>query len=265
MSEPVPLENRFRPPRAERKGGPSWEPLPAAGTTEEPDSARPSFTAALEFVAHLLSHEVKNPLVAIKTFTQLLEHRFDDAEFRADFYNIVSSDVERINSLVEAASGFCQLGRPNPTAVDVSAMLDHILKDFELMLLRKHIHVLRRSREPLPLAKADREQVVYALRCLISKAVDVMPEGDDLRVASLGITSPNGQIERLRTIVRFADPQGVMAEFPTAEVDDTTDRSLPGSLEIALAKAMVARQAGSLRIDTPGEGDTVLTIDLPVI
>ena len=38
------------------------------------------------------------PLVAIKTFTQLLPERFDDEEFRNHFLHIVSGEVDRIST-----------------------------------------------------------------------------------------------------------------------------------------------------------------------
>src|SRR5438067_5664435 len=40
-------------------------------------------------LAASMSHEIRNPLVAIKTFAQLLPERFDDSEFRKNFNQIV--------------------------------------------------------------------------------------------------------------------------------------------------------------------------------
>jgi len=40
-------------------------------------------------LAASMSHEIRNPLVAIKTFAQLLPERFDDADFRKEFNEIV--------------------------------------------------------------------------------------------------------------------------------------------------------------------------------
>jgi two-component system response regulator AtoC len=232
----------------------------------EPAAQQPSTPwTALEMVAHLLSHEVKNPLVAIKTFTQLLKDKFDDHEFRHRFYEIVSADVERIDSLVEAASAFSRLGPPSPTAVDLNAMIDHILKDFELTLLRKRVVVLRESGPALPFARADREQLVYALRCLIAKAVDLMPEGSDLRFSCGFAPARPGADQRIQATVRFANPEGIVLDLPTLAGEPGEEGGPPGSLEIGLAKEIVERQGGSLQIDLPGERDTVLTIELPTI
>ncbi|MGR3311624.1 MAG: GAF domain-containing sensor histidine kinase [Candidatus Brocadiales bacterium] len=48
-----------------------------------------------------MAHEIKNPLVAIKTFLQLLPEKFNDESFRKDFLGIACSEVERINKIIE--------------------------------------------------------------------------------------------------------------------------------------------------------------------
>ncbi|HMG06443.1 MAG TPA: histidine kinase dimerization/phospho-acceptor domain-containing protein, partial [Chthoniobacterales bacterium] len=47
-------------------------------------------------LAASMSHEIRNPLVAIKTFAQLLPERFDDADFRKDFNEIVVQEIDRL-------------------------------------------------------------------------------------------------------------------------------------------------------------------------
>lgn len=48
-----------------------------------------------------MAHEIKNPLVAIKTFLQLLPEKFDDESFRKDFLGIACNEVDRINKIIE--------------------------------------------------------------------------------------------------------------------------------------------------------------------
>lgn len=57
-------------------------------------------------LAASMSHEVRNPLVAIKTFAQLLPERFDDAEFRKDFNVIVVQEVERLDRIITQINNF---------------------------------------------------------------------------------------------------------------------------------------------------------------
>ena len=47
-------------------------------------------------LAASMSHEIRNPLVAIKTFAQLLPERFEDPDFRKDFNQIVVQEIDRL-------------------------------------------------------------------------------------------------------------------------------------------------------------------------
>ncbi len=48
-----------------------------------------------------LAHEIRNPLVALKTFAQLLPERHQDPEFRIEFSQVFQKEVARIESLTE--------------------------------------------------------------------------------------------------------------------------------------------------------------------
>jgi PAS domain S-box-containing protein len=57
-------------------------------------------------LAASMSHEIRNPLVAIKTFAQLLPERFDDADFRKDFNQIVVKEIDRLDKIITQINNF---------------------------------------------------------------------------------------------------------------------------------------------------------------
>ncbi len=57
-------------------------------------------------LAASMSHEVRNPLVAIKTFAQLLPERFHDADFRRDFNEIVLQEIDRLDLIITQINNF---------------------------------------------------------------------------------------------------------------------------------------------------------------
>src|SRR3989440_8098640 len=57
-------------------------------------------------LAASMSHEIRNPLVAIKTFAQLLPERFDDSEFRKEFNKIVVSEIDRPDKIITQINNF---------------------------------------------------------------------------------------------------------------------------------------------------------------
>jgi PAS domain S-box-containing protein len=57
-------------------------------------------------LAASMSHEIRNPLVAIKTFAQLLPERFDDADFRKEFTKIVVHEIDRLDKIITQINNF---------------------------------------------------------------------------------------------------------------------------------------------------------------
>src|SRR6266571_538831 len=57
-------------------------------------------------LAASMSHEIRNPLVAIKTFAQLLPERFGDADFRKEFNGIVVSEIDRLDKIITQINNF---------------------------------------------------------------------------------------------------------------------------------------------------------------
>jgi nitrogen-specific signal transduction histidine kinase len=52
-------------------------------------------------LASAISHEVRNPLVAISTFSQLLPERYHDEEFRTQFRDLTTQEVGRLNGMID--------------------------------------------------------------------------------------------------------------------------------------------------------------------
>ena len=256
--EPVPIESPVA------GAGESFTTENPQAEADEPYSVESppaeALPSSLELIAQLLAHEVKNPLVAIKTFTQLLKDKFDDAEFRERFYDIVSSDVDRIDALIEAASAFSRFGKPHLGAVDVAEMLNQVLKGCERSVLNKRIVVLRESSGASRPARADKEQLNFALQAIISKVVYVMREGSALQIEIAAAPGNEGAGPRHLTTLRFAGGEGLLEELP---VLGGGPEAPPGSLEVALAKEILSRQGGALRFQSANEDTTILTIDLP--
>jgi PAS domain S-box-containing protein len=57
-------------------------------------------------LAASMSHEIRNPLVAIKTFAQLLPERFDDPDFRKEFNQIVVQEIDRLDKIINQINNF---------------------------------------------------------------------------------------------------------------------------------------------------------------
>jgi PAS domain S-box-containing protein len=71
----------------------------------ESEKRRAERLASIGALASGIAHEIKNPLVAIRTFAELLPERFGDEEFRTEFAQVVGREIARIDDLVARLRG----------------------------------------------------------------------------------------------------------------------------------------------------------------
>lgn len=87
-------------------------------------------TEQLEFLTSVVARiadEIKNPLVSINTFVELLEERFDDPDFRKDFSGVVRRDTRRLVQVFEKLAGLVSEGELNFSVVDVQSVVDEFV------------------------------------------------------------------------------------------------------------------------------------------
>ena len=71
----------------------------------------------------------KNPMVTIKTFAQLLGERYQDENFRSRFQDVVGSDIERMDDLLEMMLEFADFARPRLSKVVLADKLRAVLTE----------------------------------------------------------------------------------------------------------------------------------------
>jgi len=77
-------------------------------------------------LASRLSHELKNPLVAINTFVQLLPEKYDEEEFRTKFSKVVIEEVARLNEVVRKINELADRMELNYKDVNILRFLKEI-------------------------------------------------------------------------------------------------------------------------------------------
>lgn len=75
-------------------------------------------------LARAISHEVRNPLVAISTFSQLLPERYGDEEFRTQFCELTTREVARLNSMIDQLDEYANPPRLEFGPVDPGHLLE---------------------------------------------------------------------------------------------------------------------------------------------
>ncbi|MBI3636662.1 MAG: GAF domain-containing protein [Candidatus Rokubacteria bacterium] len=116
-----------------------------------------------------IADEIKNPLVSINTFVELIDERYDDADFRKLFSSVVRRDVRRLVQVFEKLAGLVSEGELNFSMVDAHAVVDEVVTAIELSDegLGKRIEFdVTRETKPVPI-RVDAGQLRKALSYLI--------------------------------------------------------------------------------------------------
>jgi PAS domain S-box-containing protein len=116
-----------------------------------------------------IADEIKNPLVSINTFMELIEDRFDDADFRKRFSVVVGRDVRRVVQVLEKLTGLVNQGELNFSTVDINSVVDDAVATVRMSddLVRQpvEVHVTREASDLM--VKIDLAQFRKALCYLI--------------------------------------------------------------------------------------------------
>ncbi len=123
-----------------------------------------------------MAHEIKNPLQSIKTFTQLLLDRYDDADFRMTFAEVVPPEVDRIDNIVTRLLHFA---RPQPVSFNLHDVRQIIREVFALVENQMHKEgiELRLHLPEKPIGvMADDQQLHQVFLNLVLNAIEAMRE-----------------------------------------------------------------------------------------
>jgi len=218
--------------------------------------------SAIGTMAAGLAHEIRNPLVSIRTFTQLLPERMHDEEFRSKFFQLTLSEVDRICALINELLAFA---RPAPTQLsrmDLNACLEGICLLVESQARNRGVRLTTRLKLGLRSMTADEDQVKQVVMNVVLNAIQACPEGGEVTVASyenvvdgrpylcIEITDTGRGIER-DLLEHIFDP------FFTTRRDGT-------GLGLSIAHQIVGRHGGFIEVKSePGRGTTFF-INMPV-
>jgi signal transduction histidine kinase len=89
--------------------------------------------ATIGLLGASLAHEIRNPLVSIKTFAHLLPSRFDDPDFRRRFNLLIPSEVDRIENLTQQ---LLDLSNPRRHQMERISLHQAVREAIDLMQIR---------------------------------------------------------------------------------------------------------------------------------
>jgi signal transduction histidine kinase len=210
-----------------------------------------------------LAHEIRNPLVAIKTLTQLLPERFEDEEFRNHFLHIASDEVDRISSLVNELLEFARPSDPKFDLESINTILDGMVLLVSTEAKKKQIRTLKQYDQELPLVTVDREQIKQVFLNILLNAIEATPPCGTILVKTRSFVKPAG--EPLAQIEITDSGCGI----PTQYLEDIftpffTTKSKGSGLGLAICNQIVQDHRGYIDVVSQVNQGASFLINLPI-
>jgi len=205
-------------------------------------------------MAASIAHEIKNPLSALKGFTQL---QLEKDKSNENFYPIMLNEIDRINLIV---SDLLILGKPSgatKTQVRIEEILKYVVSIIEPQASRQIITLRTEIAGPLPYVYCDENQLKQVFLNLIKNSVESMVDGGfiDIKarftnkefvisVQDEGEGIPQEQVEKLGEPFYTTKPNGT-------------------GLGLMVTKKIIEEHNGKLEISSTPKKGTKVTIILP--
>ncbi len=218
---PAPRPSPEEPPT--RRDRPSLPTIP-------PVAAEVGPRESLESVAVELAHQLKNPLVTVKTFVANAS-RMDDEE-RKRFREIALEGIDRIDGPLDQILDFSRLTASTDDSLDVATELELALEPFTPSLREKDVVIQGLPATALS-ARGSRPNLEFALRTLWRHVADtVEPHG----ILTLSRPASDVVLVRYRESGAAANLRGATGE---------PDSSFP--LALLLVRGALTRMGAGLR------------------
>ena len=198
----------------------------------------------LHVLIHELAHELKNPMVTIKTFAQLLGDRYQDENFRTRFQEVVGGDIERMDDLLEVMIEFADFAAPRKDIVALEEKLRAVLDEIQPDCARRQARIELRNNGAAHPVRADEAQLEYILKNVLLAALGQARMGSDIEIElpapSAVAISYQREGGRVASIAHYLDDKA-----------SAQDNLLP--LRVILAKYLLETNGG--RFESSAGGD----------
>jgi two-component system nitrogen regulation sensor histidine kinase GlnL len=220
----------------------------------------------------ILSHEIKNPLAAIRGAAQLLDRQLDETQ--KTLTQMIIAEVERVVSLLNRMQTLSSNQPAQTKPVNIHTLIDRARRSIEAAT-GKAVKISDKFDPSLPDALVDPESMMQVLTNLFANAVDAtkhLPE-PEIRIVtrySFGASlSAQGETEAIRLPIQIMvcdNGPGVPPELEREIFSPFVSTKKEGQgLGLALVKKLMRDMNGRIRYDREDQNEmSRFTLFLPV-
>jgi nitrogen-specific signal transduction histidine kinase len=229
--------------------------------------------ASVGTLAAGMAHEIKNPLVCLKTFAQLLPDHYNDPDFRATFTPLLGNEVDRIDAIVSQVLNFSRPAKPRLIPLSLHAALETAWQLVDQQAKTKGLAFERQYEAEDDTLLGDPRLLGQVFLNLLLNGIDAMERGGTLTVSTRVVGCPEqarrlGRMEAKAWIdVQVRDTGGGIAPADLPRVFDPffTTKANGTGLGLSVAHGLVMDHHGVIDVESaPGLG-ACFRVQLPLL
>jgi len=218
--------------------------------------------SALGMLAAGVAHEIRNPLVSVRTFIQLLPERLADEEFRTEFRELALGEIERICALINDLLAFSRPAPAERKPTDLNELAAQIARLLEAEARRRDVAVAFHAEPDLPHVVVDEAQVKQVLMNLLLNALQACGSHGSVEITT---RSEEDRGERWCTVTVGDSGAGIPPEHVEQIFDPFfTTKDAGSGLGLFIARQIVTEHGGYITTAPRPGGGTAFTIHFPL-
>lgn len=204
--------------------------------------------AAVGRVAAVMAHEVRNPLGAIRTFTELLHEDLPASDPKSSYIDQILTQIERLNLLIENTLAFSRDSVKVIKQIDIRELLPKTIQLAKYKFAESSVKVSEDYQSGLPKFKGDPERLSQAFLNILINAFEACGQEGSVSV-SAGYEVEDRGIGGI-LCVRIADTGPGVPEDVLNKIFEPfhTTKSQGTGLGLAISYNIVAAHGGRIEV-----------------
>ena len=212
-----------------------------------------------------VAHEIRNPLTAIGGFAKRLEKRLTENSPEKEYARIIVNEVARLERILRDTLTFSREAKYHLQYADMNLLLARTEAKVVEVCREKGILLAVRPAPDLPPCIVDEDQIRQALDNLITNAIDAIPQGGTLTLATRTACENGTQY----VVIDVSDTgPGISPDLVNRIFEpfySTKEMGHGTGLGLSICKKIMEEHRGSIRVSAAPGGGAMFSLFIPYV